>query len=373
MLQLKAAEATSTINANYINRNRSQSFSEIDNLDSLNKVPPRPPPRRDFGVMCGVLTRNVGVGHQYPHTKTVATLTVNGDDSQTYSDKWYKEKIKFLTNQTNFVHEPPVMVTQTTQTAIARKVTIDCGTQIDVQKRSDNFTQTPENKKHVFHVGSTAKPINSDVITQTSVNTRNVGISIETPCEKCNVPKISVGVGAENTADAHISPVSLANLAVPRSKSFNLGNDKLNLTTRNRTVGCQYETTANTVACQYEMKTHSKACQNDVVKISHKGSQHEYSLASKVTDTIGLNPQKISVACETDLAYAAINVPCAKCTAKEREKEEHLRKEGSPTPSRIPRPQIPTTPVENRKFRRQDTYTKIPASPTDKSLSSPTG
>lgn len=360
MLQLKAAEATTT---NYINRNRSQSFSEIDNLDSLNKVPPRPPPRRDFGVMCGVLTRNVGVGHQYPHTKTVATLTANGDESPTYSDKWYKEKIKFLTN---VVHEPPVMVTQNTQTTVARKITIDCGTQIDVQKRNDNYTQTQENKKQVFHVGSTAKPINSDVITQTSVNTRNVGISIETPCEKCNVPKISVGVGAENTVDAHISPVSLANLAVPRSKSFNLGNDKLNLSARNRTVGCQYETSTITVACQYEMKTHTKACQNDIVKISHKGSQYEYSSVSKVTDTKGLEPQKISVACEAV-------VPCAKCSAKEREKEEHLRKEGSPTPSRIPRPQIPTTPVENRKFRRQDTYTKIPASPTDKSLSSPTG
>lgn len=385
--QLKVAEAAkiSAVN-NIANRNRSQSFSEVDNLDTLGKVAPRPPPRRDFGVMCGVLTRNVGVGHQYPHTKTVSTLTVNGDDNPTYTDKWYKEKIKFLTNQNenlaSFVNETkkgPVMVTQNTQTVVARKIAIDCGTQtptpkVDVPKRSDNHTQTQETKKRVFHVGTTAKPINSEAITQTSVERRNVGISIETPCDKCSTPKTSVGVGSENTADAHISPVSLANLAVPRSKSFNLGSDKLNLSARSRTVGCQYE-----------MKTHSKACQNDVVKTSHKGSQHEYAAASKTTDTKGLAPEMVHVACEareeakkkadfacnTNCVPEKTPPPCPKCTG--REKEEAPKKEGSPTPSRIPRPQIPTTPVECRKFRRQDTYTKIPASPTDRPQASPTG
>lgn len=376
----------STMDASYINRNRSQSFSEKDNFNSFNIIdPPRPPPRRDFGVMCGVLTRNVGVGHQIPHTKTVSTLTVNNsDETPTYSDKWYKEKIKFLTNQ----NENDVKVkSQNTQTPVARKtITIDCGTQtpppkVEVVKRSDNYTQTSVIAKQVFHVGSIAKPINSNIATQTNVDTRNVGISIETPCEKCNIVKVTVGVGPENTVDAHISPVSLANLAVPRSKSFNLGNDKLNLSIRNRTVGCQYETSTNTVASQYEMKTYSKACQSDTVKTLHKGSQHESSLASKVTDTKGLGPEKVNVACEAkelvkkkvDFACSTDYVSCAKCAAKEREKEEHMRKEGSPTPSRIPRPQVPTTPVENRKFRRQDTYTKIPASSTEKPQSSPTG
>lgn len=372
-------------------RNRSQSFSEVDNLDNLNKSLPRPPQRRDFGVMCGVLTRNVGVGHQYPHTKTVSTLTVNCDDtpSRTYSDKWYSEKIKFLTNQNdNLTKNNSIMVTQTTQTIETRKVTTECGTQTllikpEVPKRNNNYTQTYDIKKHVLHVGCNVKPNSSDVVTQTSVDTKSIGISIEVPCEKCSIPKASVGVGSDNSVDAHISPVSLANLAMPRSKSFNLGEDKLNLSARNRTVGCQYETTANSVACQYVMKTHSKACQNDV-KTSHKSSQHEYTSVSRVTDTRDLGPDKVNVACEAkeatkekvDFACYANSVPdtwsCVKCAGKEKEKEEILKKEGSPTPSRIPRPQIPTTPVENRKFRRQDTYTKIPASPTDKALSSPT-
>lgn len=358
------------------NRNRSQSFSEIDNLDSMNNRI-APPSRRDFGVMCGVLTRNVGVGHQYPHTRTVSTLTTNDEKTQPiYSDKWYNEKIKFLANQN-------VMVTKNTQTAIVARTTVDCGTQTvsvkqNIPKRINNYTQTPEMKKQVQHVGSTVKPVNSDVLVQTNnIETRSVGNSIDTPCSTCNVPKISVGVGSDNTVDSHISPVSLANLAVPRSKSFNLGSEKLNLSVKNRTIGCQYEPLANTntIGCQHITKTHTKACQNDVIKTLHKGSQHEYVTASKVTDTKDLNIEKVSVACEAkevekvkvDIACNTTSVPdkspCTKCANREKERDEILKKEGSPTPSRIPRLQMPTTPVENRKFRRQDTYTKIPASP----------
>lgn len=389
-MQLKAAEAQKVTNC--INRNRSQSFSEIDNLDSLNnKILPRPPPsRRDFGVMCGVLTRNIGVGHQYPHTKNVSTLTTNGEETpqSSYSDKWYNEKVKFLASQ----NVSPVTVARYTQTVSVKKTTAECSAQtlnfeVPKPKCISNYTQTLEIKKQTISVGCTAKPNNSDALAQTdSIKTKSIGVSIETPCNKCSIPKISIGVGSDNTADAHISPVSLANLAVPRSKSFNLGSDKLNLSARNRSIGCQYEPTVNvnTVACQHTTKTQSKACQGDVIKTSHKGSQHEYNSVSKLTDTTDLNVKKISVACEAkeiekekvDIAcntniVVAEKWSCAKCTGKEKEnKEEVLKKEGSPTPSRIPRLQVPTTPVENRKFRRQDTYTKIPASPI---AISPTG
>lgn len=364
VMQLKVAEAARS-NANY-GRNRSQSVSEMDSLESATKTAPRPPTRRDFGVMCGVLTRDVGVGQQYPHTRNASTLTKHLEESAVYSDKWYNEKIKFLTSQNenlNYVKDAKfgkTMVTQNTQTPVSKKLIVECGVQTPPNRSvltNNSHTQTADVKKQIYHA-----------LTQTAFERRNVGTSIESPCEKCNVLKTSVGVGS----DHHQIPVSLANLAVPRSRSFNLGTDKLNLSTRSRTV-----------ACQYEAKTHSRACQNDSIKTCHRGSQHEYDCSHKVTDTKDLGPEKAHAACEAkespkERADAACNTPtgettlCTKCAAREREKEEVMRKEGSPTPSRIPRPQIPTTPVENRKFRRQDTYTKIPASPTDKP-SSPIG
>lgn len=377
------------INANYVtNRVRSQSFSDVDNAE---KVPPRPPPRRDFGVMCGVLTRNVGVGHQYPNMKSVSTATINGDASQ-YSDKWYNEKVKFLSSQNeelkSYVKKvEPVLVNQITQTITAAKNTRDCITQTPIpEKLLDNFTQTLQIKerlqkideftqtiqvpKQVFHVGSTAKPSAVDTSTQIFSEKKNAGVHVETPCEKCTVAKISIGVGSEDVAGSHLSPVSLASLTTPRSKSFNLGDDKLNLSLKNRTVGCQSENFGMSVASQYEIKTHTKACQN-IIKTSHRGVQHEYQTVSKITDTKDLGPAKLNVACEANVLKNTAEIGCntayvpekAPCNA--REKDEILKKEGSPTPSRIPRPQVPTTPVEIRKFRRQDTYTKIPA-PTDK-------
>lgn len=375
ILELKTVEEAQLIR---LRRNRSQSFSEIitDNFDCSTKPVPRPPLRRDIGVMCGVLTRNVGVGHQYPHVRDVSTFTVSSsDDDQEgqqptpvtfYSDKWYNEKIKFLSNESNAKNRKECVGTQTPSPKPKRT--------------DDRYTQTLEKNKehHVTDVAITAKPIYSDAVNQTnSINTRNIGISVESPCKICSISKISIGVGSENATDENnVSPVSLANLALAmpaRSKSFNLGGDKLNLMSmRNRTIGCQYEPLlVNSIACQCVIKVKSKACQNDnVIKVSHKGSQHEYRAAlAKGTDTNDLSVEKVNVACEAkemekEKVDFACNTSCkwlcAKCVTKEREKEreEIVTKEGSPTPSRIP---IPTTPVENRKFRRQDTYTKIPS------------
>lgn len=363
---------------------RSHSFSAVDSADENSTS--TTPTRRDFGVMCGVLTRNVGVGHQYPHTRNVSTITMNGNaqDSSTYSDKWYNEKIKFLSiRDDELKYKKPPLTNQSTQTPPPLpKSTREANVQTPPEKKVvpktklDGYTQTPDDKKTFYHVGSTAKPSNSDCTTQVYVQTRNVGIQLEMPCPKCSTLKKSIGVGPENPVDSHISPVSLASLSTPRSKSFNLGDDKLNLSLKNRSIGCQYDKVGNTVGCQYEIKTHSRACQNDV-QLSHKAVQNTYQTAHKVTDTKDLGPVKHHVACETkkevkNTAEFGCNTPpmppmperpvCTKCTPTGKEREEILKKEGSPTPSRIPRPQIPTTPVENRKFRRQDTYTKIPSS-----------
>lgn len=362
---------------------------EINNWNnSLEKASPRPPSKRDFGVMCGALTRNVGVGHQYPRTKSVSTLTTNGD-AHNYTDKWFNEKIKFLSNRDENANgnESAFAATQKDNKKIEvtplPKTTRETGSQTPEPKPApkkvnrDNCSQTTEVKKQFQHVGSSAKPSTVQCGIQTSAAKANSNsVQVDIPCLKCNIAKTSIGVGPENKADSHVQPVSLANLAVPRSKSFNLDGEKLNLRLKNRTVGCQYEsvTFTNAIACQTEKKVSSKSCQNEV-KVSHRAVQHENTSVSKNTDTKDLSSGKQSVACEAKeikntaefgcntTAHVPEKIVCTKCSNKE--KDSGLNKESvpnSPTPSRIPRPQVSPI-VENRRFKRQDTYTKIPASP----------
>ena len=382
VLQLKAEETQNSINANYIrfpsnNRMKSQSFTNIDSLDGK-KVPPPPPPRKDFGVNCGVLTRNVGVGHQNPNTKTVSTTTF--DDLTV--DKWFNEKIKFMNSQ-NLANN----VSTSTQTPSKDSRGVASQTIAKLAKIATS-TQTADTKKHYSDASVSAFPQRRDFSVQKSVEVYNVGTSDDTIsdviCEKCNVFKCSIGIGPDSSEDAHTSPVSLALLMGPRSKSFNLGDDRLNFSSRSRTVACQHESQgvakgsqyeANGVsrACQCETKTVSKASQWEVKSV-HKNTQYESFSVSRDTDTKDLLTPTRHVACEAKERKNAVDVACnttdeknvcVRCT--NREKEEVAKKDGTPAPSKIPRPQIPTTPVENRKFRRQDTYTKIYSSPTDKS------
>jgi ankyrin repeat protein len=391
VLQIKSEETQklNTINANYIcqfsqnNRLKSQSFTDIDSLDGKREPPP-PPPRKDFGVNCGVLTRNVGVGHQNPKTKNVSTTTFDNASV----DKWFNEKIRFMNSQ-NLTNNQ-VNVSRSTQTSSRENRGVASQTVDRVTAKIETAAQTVENKKYYSNASVSAFPKCKDANCQKDVEAYSVGTSDNTIddiiCDKCNSPKVSTGVGPDSNEDAHTSPVSLALLMGPRSKSFNLGDDRVNFTSRNRTVACQYESTGiskasqyepNGVskACQSEVKTNSKACQNEV-KSSHKNTQYESSSVCKDTDTKDLIRSTRHVACEakerksptSDVACNTANTDkdvCVKCTNKE--KEDSGKKESNSTPSKIPRPQVPTTPVEVRKFRRQDTYTKIYASPTEKS------
>lgn len=385
--QLKSQDnrKLNVINTNYHqfpenNRLKSRSFTNIDSLNSK-KEPPMPPPRKDFGVNCGVLTRNIGVGHQNPNTKSVATTTLD------FTDKWYNEKVKFLNNE-NLKHQKK---TTETQTPIKDKRNSTVQTTMKTSAKLDTCTQTIDDKKLVKHAATLALPKSSDFSAQKAVEVYNIGVSEDTIndviCQKCTTLKCTVGVGPDKTEDAHTGPISLATLMGSRSKSFNLGDDKLNFT-KKRTVGCQYEATGVskssqyepngiTRACQSEIKMLSKACQRDV-KFVTKNTQYEGDSVSKNTDTKDLlSLGTRNVACETKEQKVGVNhvgcntvglpketekIECSKCL--NRDKEDSARKDGSPTPSRIPRLQFPTTPVESRKFRRQDTYTKIYSSPT---------
>lgn len=413
-----------TANINYLNslqnnnRSRSQSFSTIDNLDNLDnknrnkKQPPPVPPRKDCGVMCGVLTRNIGVGHQNPNTKSVSTITFNGNDfEENNSDKWLNEKVRFMNTWNK-----SLVIAKGTQTLLPKEKR-EIGVQVALTKQHANFeiaTQTDEVIKKVKSMGIQSSVRMCEVALQKYVECYSIGCSDDTIddviCEKCSAFKCTVAVGPDSNEDAHTSPISLASLT-SRSKSFNLGEDKLNLTTRKRTVASQYESNSISRAIQIDLKKPhlSKGCQHDLKVIDkHTQSDNIIVSSSKSTETKDLiirkhvaceiNKKKVTsdVGCNTVAQPAADKITivekvCNKCKdkdkaiekdkvrekerIKEREKEKEKEKEDAKkddTPSRIPRPQNPTTPVlDVRKFRRQDTYTKI-YSPTDKSPTSPT-
>lgn len=391
-LKLKTEETLklNTLNGNYIqithqpNRKRSQSFTHIDSFeDNVKKEPPPPPPRKDFGVMCGVLTRNIGVGHQYPNTKHASTITTE------FADKWLPEKAKFLNSQV--LASPKITFTKGTQTFVVKEKR-DMGIQTSILEPKKimviGYTQTDSIPKPIVsHVGSLAIPRRKEVGIQKNVECYSVGSSDDTIddiiCEKCNAFKRSVGVGPDKSEDIHTSPVSLAALS-NRSKSFNLGEERLDLQKRTRTVASQYENNLNTVSrsSQIEIKTSSKSSQHEI-KLAEKNTQYEFSSISKNTDTNDLKTPTKTVACEakeerpktvekgsntiSEEKEVSEEKICAKCASKEMETSREFKKDtpSSPTPSRIP---VPTTPIEARKFRRQDTYTKIySSSPTDKS------
>lgn len=352
---------------------KSQSFTNIDSLDSSKEAPP-PPPRKDFGVNCGVLTRNIGVGHQNPNTKTVSTTI---DDLTV--DKWFNEKVKFMNNQ-NLTNSQK-NVSRSSQTLIKEIRGVASQTIEKPSTTAENYTQTSERKKYFSHASVLAVPKCKDFGVQKIVEVYNIGTSDDTIsdiiCEKCNVCKCNVGVGPDSSEDSHTSPVSLASLMGPRSKSFNLGEAQLNFASRSRTVACQCENfgiskasqsefSGISRACQSELKTQTKACQHES-KLQHKMTQSETRSISKDTDTKDLITATRHVACEAKekkkvTSDVGCNTTedkiCIKCT-----KEKDDVKKDTFGPSKIPRPQIPTTPVENRKFRRQDTYTKIYSSP----------
>ncbi|RZC40260.1 KN motif and ankyrin repeat domain-containing protein 2, partial [Asbolus verrucosus] len=388
--QIQAEESQKLNTINFLrqfpqnNRLKSQSFTNIDSLDGRREPPP-PPPRKDFGVNCGVLTRNVGVGHQNPNTKSVSTATFEDFGV----DKWFDEKIRLMNEQNSAINQQNV--SKSTQTQIRENRAIASQTIDRPVAKIESFAQTVDNKKYYSNASVSVSPKCSDFCVQKSVEVYNIGTSDDTIsdiiCEKCNVFKCSIGTGPDSSEDAHTSPVSLATLMGPRSKSFNLGDDRINFTSRNRTVACQYEPTGIakasqyepngvTKACQCEIKTNSKACQCEV-KLTNKNTQYENNSISKDTDTKDLITSIRHVACEAkecknpmnDVACNTADSEkgiCSKCSNK----DDGGKKDGSFTTSKIPRPQIPTTPGENRKFRRQDTYTKIYSVPADKSPTS---
>nr|XP_023014513.1 KN motif and ankyrin repeat domain-containing protein 2 isoform X1 [Leptinotarsa decemlineata] len=373
-------------NRSLLHRLKTQDSTGMNSLN-INHIQPAQqstqfikPPQKDIGITCGVSTRDVSSGHQNPSTKSVSTGTIDNE----LGDKWFKEKVQFLNAQNSLSNQiyKKLTVARETQTTLP-KDKIDVGIQFQNEQaqllKLTESTQTDEIKRKVDHKGILAKVLVSDKLTQKFIECSSVGCSDDTIdeniCVKCNAIKKSIGVGPEKN-DTHTMPISLASLT-SRSKSFNLGEDKLNLSSRTRNASSQYEINSINRSCQSDIKVKSstKSCQYDL-KSCDKNTQYEKYTLSKYTDTKDFAVQTKHVGCEakeskiktSDFGCNVTEVlVCAKCEKdKEEAKEIHKKEEGSPTPSRIPRPQIPTTPVEIRKFRRQDTYTKVYSPPSEK-------
>ncbi|KAK9890432.1 hypothetical protein WA026_010520 [Henosepilachna vigintioctopunctata] len=416
LLKLKQQEdlklnltSTSYSQTSYNRRNRSNSSSDADSYheNELRK----PISTKEMGVGYSVLTRNVGVGHQTPSRKNVSTETTS---EGIFADKWFGKKLKFISD--NFEGE------ETDNCPLRKISTITKGCQTQNINNSNQSSQTIEilEPKKIFinkqtqishpatnqkSVGVLVKPSTNEVGIQKSVEVYNIGVSDDTitdiHCEKCNVAKISIGVGADKISDTHTAPVSLASLSFPRSKSFNLGEDKINLNVRNRSIGLQYQYKAenSSKSSQYESFSTSRSCQSTVktlsravqyeLKVVDSSTQSEVSSFRTSTrdvscEAVMKNTETKSVGCNTTWVLPT-NTVCAKCEDRERRrqeeainattsegpsKKEDIKRDDSRkkdelsvgNTSRIPRLTLTPTP-ERRKFRRQDTYTKINTSP----------
>ncbi|GJQ67460.1 hypothetical protein Trydic_g5119 [Trypoxylus dichotomus] len=371
LLRIKEEEKIRLNNINYINNNiqssrtRSISLTQVDSGNEVNdnhygpvSPSPPPPPRRDFGVMCGVLTRNVGVGHQTPNTKTVSTTT-----PPELADKWLPHKLDFLIGNENLKHttRPIITVGKGTQTIHYGCKSTSTQT-IPPPLIVDNSSQTsPPPIKHFSSIGISIIPNTNNANTQAFISSKTVGVSDDTInsilCLKCTSQKQTVGV---NTDDLPLltHSVSLAQLSQVKPEE---SEKDVNII-ETRTIGCQYDMRGSHKYTQYEIKSQSRSCQTDIAKLTHRGVQNDIWVGiSRSTDTRELIPETEERGCDPDICEkidvgcgndAAISDYCEKCV--EREKVENNKKEEAVTPSRIPRLN------SQKKFERQITYTKIP-------------
>ncbi|XP_018334551.1 uncharacterized protein LOC108743474 isoform X2 [Agrilus planipennis] len=378
----KLSQEESKNNSKFNNTNvKSMSSLNATKLETINQngILSMSPPRKDFSVMCSVLTRNIGVGHYHPNTKSVSTNTY---DEERSTDKWLDKKWEFLENS---YQKAASAISKATQTPI--KVTKDIFNQTSYILKENRNTQTV-NVISVRNYGVSAVIPSSEIGVTAAVLCQDTGVSEDTItdiiCPKCNCSKSSIAVGPDSVADGQL-PISLS-LISSRSKSFNLGEERLNLQQKQRTVACQYEADVSHKSCQCLVQTSSKACQHQI-NTTEKFVQYKNDEAGIFSIHIGCNTEipmevkKKSVACNTpnkevktkeaasntiinelQTKDAACNtgdveIPGKKeylrMNEKEKEKEE-IKKEDVGALSRIPRLQ-----TDVRKFRRQDTYTKI--------------
>lgn len=371
--RIKEEEKLRLNNINYINNNvcsrsRSWSLTRVDSGredDSDNRrngsVSPTltSPARRDFGVMCGVVTRNIGVGHQIPKTKTVATATPGS------GDKWLPQKLDFLIGNENSKRSRTIVtVAKGSQTVPFGYKSIN--TQTNSVLHSHNTTQTPITPVRSFDsIGISVYPHTSNANTQIFVPSKSVGVSDDSInnilCLKCTGQKQTVGTNTDDHSPLTHS-VSLAQLSRPKLEGAVEENIKTS------TVGCQYDIRGWHRYTQCEIDCYARSCQTEGPKLSNKGVQNDFWWGiSKSTDTNELVAETEDRGCDAEICKTS-DASCgtdesvigeySEKLPERSEKSEAGKKEDVIVPSRIPRLN------SQRKFERQITYTKIASSVT---------
>ncbi|XP_075219769.1 KN motif and ankyrin repeat domain-containing protein 2 kank isoform X2 [Lycorma delicatula] len=358
-------------------------------LSHRNKTAPGFTATRDVGVMCAVVTRDVGISLSQPKLKIASTqadycqptvepsvisvskvetttsctetdLTMPHVYSEIELDQNIAKAIK-LYEQT-FYHllhpkkkEKPVVESTGIQTS-----PIDYSLLRIVEKRDVGLQAISD--IHHRDVGITAKTIVADVAVSAVVRTRNFGSSDCTidqmMCDKCNVKRYSVSVGTNMGGQINNDyiPLSLNSLNVARSKSFDYTEKPFGFMRKKYgmiSVGCGTTT---------RFTSTKSTDTSDNVSLIYKDTGVNTMKRKLLDAAVG-----DSVQCSEEISICDKCGVAIKNVAKDIILQQSSNKvKQTVTPSRIPRPTtLVTTPFftfsepDKRKFQRQDTYTKI--------------
>lgn len=350
--------------------------------------------------MCTVITRDVGVTYSLPKSISVftqANISLPVDEEKTVSVPEAQVKEVSIETELTMAHvyseteldqniaKAIKMYEQTFHHLLhpkkKEKPVLKCtGIQTDsidstplkiVEKRDASLQAVPCIRSK--DVGVIAKCRVADVSVSAVVRMRHFGSSDhrvdQTICEKCNSKRCSIGVGP-NAIDKyggdHI-PLSLNSLNVTRSKSFDYTEKPIGFMRR-----------------KYGPGTRSVACSTPLAITSNKSTDTSeyFSVGSK---DVGVNTMKRKLVDaevgDVTPSNQHMNI-CDKCGVTIKNVAKNILQQSSnkveqlnaPT-SRIPRPTtLVTTPSptsgapSDKKFHRQNTYTKIEAKEIDTSL-----
>ncbi|XP_065351280.1 KN motif and ankyrin repeat domain-containing protein 1 [Cloeon dipterum] len=332
--------------------------------------------KRDIGVDCAVLTRDVGVSHQYPKIRSsstqadlaapeVKTIVTPPAVPLRTSSRLSVERLKIESFTPEPVVTPEIKIpvqTRGTNTSAAFSKDSETSTELKMQqiyteRQLEEMLESHEKKirrgeealraKLKVDKSVVAKPRMSDIGVTAEPKTKSVGVSDHTlklTCDACNTPKKNVGV---STASLIPKPDYLNPQAMVRSKS----SDHFNLRPKLRPMASKLTDTLGLI------------CLQD----SHTNTARVRTTDSSVHCKAATNDFGVSVMIEPAVTVKEVPAECKTCAARKSPPTIPRPESVSPLPAASLPSQIPrlasgrrfTSPPTKRPFNRQDTYTKL--------------
>ncbi|PSN40635.1 hypothetical protein C0J52_21102 [Blattella germanica] len=374
---------------------------------------------RDIGVMCSVMTRELGVSTQQLKVRNAKTNTVNYDMKlglgkfvaedippvaspmkcisatntdllmgQVYSEKELDQHINnavkmFETTfkSKNDVRNVGIQVESKQEVALLIVEKRDSHTQTENKfSHHDKSNQTEEPKRYLVDVGILVKPQSLSVGLQVKAKTRDVAVSdhvtLDEQCKKCNIKKISIGVGPQEPLILEDSAtISLSNIGIFQNKPA-----------ENVAIPATKKVSTRSIACNTSVNVSmSRGTDTDDLSVGKKRDFGTNTTKRKLVDaavgdatTESKSSTNISVCdkCDTEIQ----NVAKGMLTQNSESSTTSPTVGSATTPvrsvSRIPRPATSAsatrcvTPAKNmqekRRIQRQDTYTKLQVAEKEK-------